>query len=843
MTVRIEQLTQAVDRAANAAAQLGTDLPEVEGLGALKLRANKLARAWGRPQALGFFGPSQAGKSFLVGALLSQELGTLNVVCRQRSMDFLKEINPAKGVESTGVVTRFSTAPPRLPLKSGDFYCRVLTLEVVLESLATGFLAECTSPAPDVERVDRAIREARLASGPSAPPAFAEAWHTVWHNLAKRYADRHPYLQQLRGHKELRGGGFTDGVKSQTGWLHIFALLWGGHGYAKDVDALAARLLDGLAKLHYAEDVEIGLDHVRASSDVHSVIDAACLNSLGTSRAVIPVYDAETGRSVELEPGVLAALIAEIRLQLEPVSGSLFGSADLLDFPGGRALKGMNGFGPNELNSGRLDNAIEVFKRGKLTFLFEQFSLEREITALVLCSPGPTKPEAIQLQSQVESWLRIRSGSNVPTEREELDHPSLFIALTKYDMSLGALRSDNARDRWDSRIEEACVEFWARSHNSWILNWGEKGKPFNNMFWVRNPYADQMQTLAPGNPDYDAVKQGYFDARSVRLYMADPKTKWQAVEGTDEAGLPRSGVPLLASHLRSKLSVDIKARELQAEAEAIREELIDLVKVLTPSTDDAERRLRLEEQAQSFVASIRNEMNRHYSGAVFGQLVNSLVAPKDELEDELRSVWRIVRPMSIKASDKVKRVLVHLLKWYAQRAADRVRDSALNLPQAQVERFAREVCTSKSIMPILGKAVFPYFSRSELDFHLIATILEVKISDAMLHLFSDQPRQTPQTPVRLSYSESAGVSSEGGEAVDWSDVSFEDDAPSSQVGAPDIVFAGSRYLEPFCERLPAFYVESAGGVQAKALDQPGVRELIDILKELGTGHVSATGPA
>src|SRR5262245_4891385 len=83
------------------------DAPEIPALRDLQLRAHKLGRAWGRPQCVGLFGPSQAGKSFLVGALLAHELGTLRVVAGSRELDFLKEINPAKGVESTGVVTRF----------------------------------------------------------------------------------------------------------------------------------------------------------------------------------------------------------------------------------------------------------------------------------------------------------------------------------------------------------------------------------------------------------------------------------------------------------------------------------------------------------------------------------------------------------------------------------------------------------------------------------------------------------------------------------------------------------------------------------------------------------------
>ena len=107
-------------------------------------------------------------------------------------------------------------------------------------------------------------------------------------------------------------------------------------------------------------------------------------------------------------------------------------------------------------------------------------SSTRSIARSPRCSsarPGPTKPEAIQLQSQVESWLQIRHGSATPKDPKEVEHPGLFLALTKFDMSLGALRSDNAKDRWDSRVQEACIDFWARGHGSWILNWGSKGRP------------------------------------------------------------------------------------------------------------------------------------------------------------------------------------------------------------------------------------------------------------------------------------------------------------------------------------------------------------------------------
>jgi hypothetical protein len=804
--------------------------PQALVLRDLALRTRKLRRAWSRKQSLGLFGPSQAGKSFLVGALLSHELGSLDVLSKDRTLDFLRDINPAKGVESTGVVTRFTTSPAG-PLTRGDFLCELLPLESALESMATGFLVECTAPPVDVDRVDRCLRDARLAGGPAAPPVFARAWETVWHDLVKKYQDRHPYLNELRRHPALRQGGLGAEIQTTAGWALVFALLWGGPGYAKDLDQLMRVLVAGLEQLEHAETVEVSLEHVRASSDAPSILDASCLNALNGVAARGARRTVQTfthGRDVALDPSVLAALIAEIRLPLRPAAGTLLDKADILDFPGGRALKGINGFGAQELNTGALENAIEVYKRGKLTFLFEQYSLDREITALLLCSPGPTKPEAIQLQSQVESWLAIRHGSDTPRDLREIEQPSLFLALTKFDMSLGALRADNAKDRWDSRVAEACVDFWARGHGSWIHNWGAKNKPFTNLFWIRNPYADQMLSLKPGDPDFERVKEGYFASRAVATYIAAPEEKWLAVEGTESSGLPRSGIPLLATQLRIKLGEDIKRKELSAEARAIRAELASVLSALTPSRDEAEERARRMEDARQLVSAVQGEMSRRCSGAVFGELVELVVPPEADVEAEVKRVFDVVMPMSIKASDKVKKVLVHVLKWWSKTAAERLRSSELALPQAQTEAFVREVCTSKLLLPVLGQAIFPYFARTHVDVALVATILRVKICDALLGLMLARPRRTPTAPVRLSNTEDAA---ETAQAVDWTAVDFDDEPTSQSAKGVSIVFAGNRYFEAWSSNLGDFFVRS-GGARANVMEDARVTRLLEVQKRV-----------
>ncbi|HRH00555.1 MAG TPA: virulence factor SrfC family protein [Polyangiaceae bacterium] len=813
--------------------------PEATVLRDLQLRMRRLRRAWGRPQAIGLFGPSQAGKSFLVGALLSHELGTLKVLARDRELDFLREINPAKGVESTGVVTRFSTAPgPRLT--RGDFHCRLLTLDVVLESLATGFLVECTAPPLDLERIDRTLLAAKQQQGAPAAPHFAEAWDTVFHGLSKKYQDRHPYLNELRRHVVLRDGAWKSEVRSLGGWLFVYSLLWGGPGYAKDLDQLAARLLGGLEAVGHSENVELQLAQVRASSDTSSLLDASCLNAIGTSQPSMTVFAQEAGRDVSLEPPVLAALIAEVRLGLRPVGGSLLERADILDFPGGRALKGINGFGAAELNTGRLEHAVEVYKRGKLTFLFEQYAHDREITALVLCSPGPTKPEAIQLQSQVERWLEIRYGAPTPQAAQEIDNPSLFLALTKFDMSLGTLRSDNAKDRWDSRVQEACMDFWARGQSSWVHAFGQKGRAFDNLYWIRNPYADQMLTLKEGDPDYAEVKEGYFASRAVARFIRDPAEKWAAVEGSDAAtGMPRSGVPLLAARMRQKLAEDVKKRELGREAESIREELLSVLLALTPSRDEEEERARLRQEARTLVTAVEREMARRCSGSAFGELIALLAVPSDDLDREVRSVFAEVATMSIKASDKVKKVLVHVLKWWQRRASETLRQTTLELPHAQVETFLRQVLTSRLLLPILGRAIFPYFSRTQVDTSLVASILELKICDFLLTLGVEAERGTPALPVKLSFAEEA--TREAAETIDWGDVSFEDSPTSARAAGVTIVFAGRKHFDRWSADLGEFYVRSGGAKAGTALDDAHVGALVRILKTVEGTHVGEAG--
>ena len=253
-----------------------------------------------------------------------------------------------------------------------------------------------------------------------------------------------------------------------------------------------------------------------------------------------------------------------------------------------------------------------------------------------------------------------------------------------------------------------------------------------------------------------------------------------------------------------------------------------MLKTLTPSRDEAEERQRKQEDAKELVSAVEGEMARRCTGAVFGEFVDLVTAPETDIETEVKKVLDVVMPMSIKASDKVKKVLVHVLKWWTKTASDRLRASEIVMPQAQAESFVREVCTSKLLLPVLGQAIFPYFNRVQVDVALVATILRVKITDAMLGLMLPQTRKTPHLPVKLSYAED---SAETAEQVDWNAVDFSDDEASVPGKGVAIVFAGNRYFAGWSTGLGDFYVRS-GGSRGAQMEDARIGRLSEILKRV-----------
>ena len=134
----------------------------VSELQKVRNQSRKLARAARRRMCVGVFGPSQAGKSYLVSILASRDGRPLQARFADKTYDFLREINPPGNRESTGLVTRFGLG---LSDGSADFPVRVrlLTQTDIVKILGNSFLLDFDHQKAEFDGPDGAAIRKRLS--------------------------------------------------------------------------------------------------------------------------------------------------------------------------------------------------------------------------------------------------------------------------------------------------------------------------------------------------------------------------------------------------------------------------------------------------------------------------------------------------------------------------------------------------------------------------------------------------------------------------------------------------------------------------------------------------------
>jgi hypothetical protein len=91
----------ALDWVADVAGKVEEVATKADALSRDLHRARNLSRSLGRvsttPMGIGFFGLSQAGKSYLISALAADEKGQLLTRLGTQQLDFIKHVNPVGG--------------------------------------------------------------------------------------------------------------------------------------------------------------------------------------------------------------------------------------------------------------------------------------------------------------------------------------------------------------------------------------------------------------------------------------------------------------------------------------------------------------------------------------------------------------------------------------------------------------------------------------------------------------------------------------------------------------------------------------------------------------------------
>jgi hypothetical protein len=548
----------------------------VEGTRRAENLARKLAASSGRRNSAGVFGPSQAGKSYLVSVLGKSKDKPLIVDFAGTPRNFIQEINPEGGKEATGLVTRFTivkgTTDSAFPVE-----LRLLTETDLVKIMGNSFLSDFDQHnrklgLPSEEDIRSVLVRLEAAAGAAQPHLDEILMFDIGEYFKANYSTSIGPLSRAGFWDALTRFGHRLATPQRT---ELYSLLWGWNK-GKDITEIFALMLASLDKLGHAANARAEIHCLIPRAN--SIIDVDILKDrLGTPEdqkdllKVLPI-DAQGnvstagGRAVDVPRATLCALVAELRIVMADRPWPFFEHTDLLDFPGARSREQMFDLPPE--TDKRAECIRNMVRRGKVSYLFQRYTEERELACMLLCMP-PSNAEVKDLSSLVRHWVAQTHGETAQA-RSRLSC-ALFFVLTKFDIELMPKPGDtpeSLRNRIDTRLEASMYQLYKQE--DWLQDWN--GKPFDNTFFLRNPEfpldgvfeyggegKERRETgIAPQARERLAENRaGMLEGEKAKKHFRDPALAWDSAMLFNDGG-----VTFLVDNLERVLSPTLKTRQL-----------------------------------------------------------------------------------------------------------------------------------------------------------------------------------------------------------------------------------------------------------------------------------------
>jgi len=604
---------------------VGASRPALEReLKRLAVEARRLERAATRPMSAAVFGPSQAGKSFLVGKFIQPEGREAKVVFNSgeaaEELDFLGEVNPQGGKETTGLVTRFSLqqheTPPGFPV-----VLRMLREVDVIKILANSFVFDLSSTMEDEallrdEEINarfRALAETQARQGSAGGDCLSIEDVFELRKYFEDSLERHPYMAQTH----LREAFWSQAEKilptlPGDSRLGALSMLWGG---IPEFDAFYRELKGGLDQMGHPDIAYASLDAIRDTSNgvlhVNRIYELAGQGGAGAAMDTLTVDD---GRTVTLRRSLITALTSELSVTLNAAPWDFLRHTDLLDFPGARAREDTTPqkYLRREHNTNENPPREYCFLRGKVAVLFDNYVADLDLNTMLLCIPDGNL-EVTKLPDLVEGWVKGTHGAS-PAERK--DRPtSLLFVMTKMDrmfkLSQGATPEQAVENRFEVNL---------RPFSGWREEW-HPGAPFDNVFLMRNPKAEEQEDLftyadeqVPSgqmrqetglNPRFEtgnlpAFRSAFLNnGRWVAKYVGDAEDRWNALMRLNDGG-----ATYLAEKLGPVCDPDLKYAQILPRAQKLAQAARSALDPYFDQDDVATRVKRRQERAKAIAGSI-----------------------------------------------------------------------------------------------------------------------------------------------------------------------------------------------------------------------------------------------
>ncbi|MBS0521398.1 MAG: virulence factor [Proteobacteria bacterium] len=596
-------------------------------------QSRKLARAARRRMCVGVFGPSQAGKSYLVSILASRDGRPFQARFADRTYDFLREINPPGNRESTGLVTRFglglSDVSPDFPVR-----VRLLTQTDIVKILGNSFLLDFDHQKAAFERPDGGAIRKRLAELRGkvmpTPPGDLDADDVL--DLIE-YFDT--FFAGITA--ELRTDFWREAIDlaprlSGRDRARLWSVLW--YDFQPFTD-LYLTLYEGLEKLAFAPEALLGMDALIPREK--SIIDVLTLDRLGADSAdtllVRPKQaDRAASSDARLPRSLVCALTAELSVAIDEKPWDFFDHTDLLDFPGARSRLKLASLEDVAKAKGVAEGANplrELLLRGKVAYLFQRYAAERELSAMLLCIPDGNQ-EVRDLSDMMTAWIDQTMGAT-PAERAKQKN-ALFLVLSKMDREFeqkAGETEESRRLRWSARLNNSLVNNF---RGEWPGNWN--GQPFSNTYWLRNPTVidERLMDYAGGRETGVAeafaqraieLRRHFIENFDVQRHFVDPARAWdEAFKAND------GGVSYLVQNLIPVCDPAIKRSQVRGQLAVQVRRLVDRLAGFH-SASDGDARAKKRELVHTVLRGLATCIQQQ----LFGELIAALQVADSALRD------------------------------------------------------------------------------------------------------------------------------------------------------------------------------------------------------------------
>lgn len=536
-----------------------------------RLAKRLLYSAQSRP-AMAVFGASQTGKSYLVSNLARlPDSSNLKIMIGNEEVDFLEDINPPGSGESTGTITRFTTASDADP-NQPPVYLKLLSQVDLVKILANGYFSDLEKTGREKidEKPDFSFEAVRslftTLANTANPQAIDGLTEEDIYELKEYFKDRFASEPIIRLFSTM---GLWDDMAQLVPRLpvterwRVFELFW---GKLPSFNNLFNKLVGGLHQLGFARKAYCGKEALipklayitdekgRQTQASNTIIDVKIFQYLMKNDPLKPLLvHGDTGQSDHLERSLITALISEVVLTLPPRTAThekrqLFKDGDVLDFPGARSRENL---AISKLASADSDDIKYVFLRGKVAYLFEDYAYYKDqISSLAFCS-APSNQEVKELPKLIGDWV-FRTHGKTPAERSKL-LTSLFVIFTKFDIELKGNPSQEKLGQpkthdyhWKARLEINFEDEMEKSvEQNWPSYWDNNGA-FKNCFWMRDPqYSDQVfdefgevKTIRPNYVEKLADKKMSFTGyEAVKRHFHNPAEAWDAASTAGNSGV------------------------------------------------------------------------------------------------------------------------------------------------------------------------------------------------------------------------------------------------------------------------------------------------------------------